>query len=309
MTSPWLPEEGLCRYFSTSSGNEGAYHWGWLRGRQVAHLEDAAVASVLRHPGRYGLRELEHLCAASPSLVFKSAAAYCCQQGCLSAPLGNEQEVWAAGVTYESSKLARMAESAASADNYARVYGAERPELFLKATRHRVVSPGNHVAVRADSHWTVPEPELALLIAGNGEILGYTIGNDMSARDIEGENPLYLPQAKIYAGCCAVGPVVVPADSLDPVRCTVTMLVLRDHRIVFEGAVCTDAMRRTPEELRDWLFRDNSFPAGVLLLTGTGIVPPDDFALAAGDEIRISITGLGELHNGVAKSEHPRETR
>jgi 2-dehydro-3-deoxy-D-arabinonate dehydratase len=211
-------------------------------------------------------------------------------------PIGG-QEVWAAGVTYIRSRSARVEESkdAGGGDFYERVYEAPRPELFFKATPHRVVGHRQSVRLRGDSKWSVPEPELALAINAAGEIFGYTICNDMSSRDIEGENPLYLPQAKVYDGCCALGPGILVADQPPPPSTRIEMEIRREGRCVFGGSVGLDQFRRTFEELTGWLFRDNSFPLGGFLSTGTGVVPPADFTLAKGDEIRITIGPIGTL--------------
>lgn len=217
-------------------------------------------------------------------------------------PIGN-QEVWAAGVTYLRSRAARMAEANAAGGGsfYDRIYDAERPELFFKATPHRVVGPGQAVRVRRDSTWSVPEPELALAVNAAGRIVGYTVGNDMSARDIEGENPLYLPQAKVYDQSCALGPaLLVTSDPLPP-DTAIHLAILRDGAPVFEDTTTLASMKRTLDELVAYLFRDNSFPTGCVLLTGTGIVPPDAFALRAGDQIRISIDRIGTLENYVVQ--------
>jgi 2-dehydro-3-deoxy-D-arabinonate dehydratase len=212
----------------------------------------------------------------------------------------DRQEIWAAGVTYKRSKVAREEESRGAAQFYDKVYTADRPELFLKATPQRVVGPGQPVHVRADSKWSVPEPEFTLVIAPTGNIVGFTIGNDMSARDIEGENPLYLPQAKIYKQSCAVGPLITPASRMPPLpRVEIHLRITRGGTTAFEGSTTLAQMARTPESLADWLFRENEFPDGVLLLTGTGIVPPDEFTLQPGDEVAISITGIGTLTNPV----------
>ncbi len=221
----------------------------------------------------------------------------------LMAPIGT-QEVWAAGVTYMRSKVARLAESedAGGGNFYDRVYVADRPELFFKATSHRVVGPGQDVRVRSDSSWSVPEPELALAINAQGQIIGYTIGNDMSARDIEGENPLYLPQAKVYDCCCALGPSLLLTSEPLPSDTPIRLEIRRGGSMVFEGETSLAAMKRTRTELVEFLFRDNSFPVGCYLLTGTGIVPPDDFALCAGDRIRIAIDPIGMLENRVVQN-------
>jgi 2-dehydro-3-deoxy-D-arabinonate dehydratase len=211
------------------------------------------------------------------------------------------QEVWAAGVTYYRSRTARIEESkdAGGGDFYDRVYSAARPELFFKATPHRVSGPGQAVRIRKDSNWNVPEPELALVVNSLGNLIGYTIGNDMSSRDIEGENPLYLPQAKVYAGCCGLGPAILVSAKPLEITTEIHLEILRDGRTAFEGRTELTNMKRSPAELVEYLFRDNIFPYGCFLLTGTGIVPPDEFTLEAGDEIRITIEPIGTLINKV----------
>ena len=218
----------------------------------------------------------------------------------LLAPI-ESQEVWAAGVTYYRSRDARMEESreAGGGSFYDRVYTAERPELFFKATPSRVVGPGQPVRIRRDAHWSVPEPEWTLLIDPRGRIVGCTIGNDMSSRDIEGENPLYLPQAKVYQGSCALGPAILLTTDPLPTTTTIEVAVERGEATVFSGSTTLAELRRSPESLVEYLFRDNLFPYGVFLMTGTGIVPADDFTLLAGDLVRIRIEGLGELANPV----------
>ncbi|HZN11665.1 MAG TPA: fumarylacetoacetate hydrolase family protein [Blastocatellia bacterium] len=218
----------------------------------------------------------------------------------LLAPI-SQQEVWAAGVTYFRSRTARMeeAEGAGGSDFYDRVYHAERPELFFKATPHRVAGSGEGVRIRGDSRWNVPEPELALAVNAVGQIIGYTIGNDMSSRDIEGENPLYLPQAKVYAQSCGLGPGILVSDRPLPAETEIRLEIRRAGELAFEGQTSLAALKRTPEELVAFLFRENSFPQGCFLLTGTGIVPPDSFTLAAGDEVRITIPPIGTLVNVV----------
>ncbi len=218
------------------------------------------------------------------------------------APIGR-QEVWAAGVTYYRSRDARIAESqdAAGGDFYARVYEAARPELFFKSSPHRVVGPGGAVRIRGDARWNVPEPELTLAVTAAGRIFGFTVGNDMSSRDIEGENPLYLPQAKVYDGSCALGPGIALGDEPPAPTTVIRLAIARGGRDVFTGDTTLAQLKRRPVELVEYLFRDNSFPDGVFLMTGTGIVPPNDFTLAGGDEIRIEIDGVGRLVNTVAK--------
>ncbi len=216
----------------------------------------------------------------------------------LLAPVGS-QEVWAAGVTYYRSRTARMEESAQGGSFYDRVYDADRPELFFKATPYRVVGSGQKVAIRGDSKWSVPEPELALLITPNAKIVGYTVANDMSSRDIEGENPLYLPQAKTYDGSCALGPgILVSSKEPDPAS-EIRMDILRAGEMAYSGKTPLSARKRTSESLVSYLYRHCSFPSGCFLMTGTGIVPEDNFTLQHGDEIRIAIEGIGTLVNYV----------
>jgi 2-dehydro-3-deoxy-D-arabinonate dehydratase len=220
----------------------------------------------------------------------------------LVAPI-EEQEVWAAGVTYFRSRTARMAESEASGGMsfYDRVYHAERPELFFKSMPHRTVGPGAPVRIRHDSKWNVPEPELTLLVSPRGKILGYTVGNDMSSRDIEGENPLYLPQAKVYDGSCALGPGILVANQPLAPETGIHIEIRRaGAAVVFADSTTLATMKRNPADLVEYLFRENSFPNGCFLLTGTGIVPPNSFTLASGDEIAITIDGIGTLNNPVA---------
>lgn len=215
-----------------------------------------------------------------------------------------EQEVWASGVTYLRSRAARMseAESSGGADFYARVYDADRPELFFKSTPHRVVGTEAAVRIRRDSKWNVPEPELVLLISPGGKIQGYTIGNDMSSRDIEAANPLYLPQAKTYDKCCALGPAILVSREQPPSSTAIEIAIHRGGQAVFEGATKLSAMKRTLNELVEYLFRESSFPRGCFLLTGTGVVPPDSFTLAVGDRVDISIEGIGVLSNTVEQA-------
>ncbi len=215
----------------------------------------------------------------------------------LLAPIGT-QEVWAAGVTYLRSRDARIEESKDGGSVYDRVYAAERPEIFFKATPHRTVGTGGKVHIRSDSKWNVPEPEIVLAINTRGHIFGYTVGNDMSSRDIEGENPLYLPQAKVYDGCCAIGPGLVVREPL-PRETAIKLDIARAGDLVFSGATCASQMKRTFPELASWLRRENSFPTGCYLFTGTGLVPGNDFTLLSGDEISIHIAGLGTLRNVV----------
>lgn len=216
-------------------------------------------------------------------------------------PIGAQQELWAAGVTYLRSRTARMEESetAGGGDFYDRVYQAERPELFLKATAHRVAAPGEALHLRSDSKWIVPEPELVLVITRGGRIVGYTAGNDLSCRDIEGENPLYLPQAKTFDRCASLGPAILVAAEAPGQETAIRVVVRRDGRAVVDDGTTLAKMKRSLEELVGFLFRDNAHPYGCLLMTGTGVVPPDDFSLQRGDVVEISIDGIGTLVNPV----------
>ena len=216
------------------------------------------------------------------------------------APIAS-QEVWAAGVTYFRSRNARMEESkdAGGGTFYDRVYEATRPELFFKATPQRVVGPNGNVRIRSDATWSVPEPELTLVLDSRGNIAGYTIGNEMSSRDIEGENPLYLPQAKVYDGSCALGPCILIAENPLPKSTTISVKIYRGDQNVFTGQTTLAELKRDPQELAAYLFRECSFPYGAFLMTGTGIVPDDTFTLAHGDVIAISIEGIGTLRNTV----------
>jgi 2-dehydro-3-deoxy-D-arabinonate dehydratase len=286
----------LIRYRSLKDGGEIA-SWGWIEGGDVFALEEQDVVATLAAPGPNGLDALGDAARGGSSVLREADTV-------LLAPVLSTQEVWAAGVTYESSKLARMAESEQGGDLYARVYAADRPELFFKASPGRVVGPGGAVRIRADSRWNVPEPELAALVAANGQILGYTIGNDMSSRDIEGANALYLPQAKLYRACCGLGPAIVPAAQIRSQELSIRLEIFRADQYrteqkVFEGETNTGRMKRSVAEIVPWLMRENDFPNGVYLLTGTGIVPPDSFTLQAGDRIDITIEPIGTLSNVV----------
>ena len=211
----------------------------------------------------------------------------------------DEQEVWAAGVTYLDSRRARQEESADGGDVYARVYTAERPEIFFKASAKNTVGHLDAAGFRADSNWNVPEPELALAVNPAMEMLGFTIGNDMSSRDIEGENPLYLPQAKVYTASCALGPGILLAPSKDWLATTIRLVISRAGAEVFKGSITTDQIKRTIPELIDYLGRSSAYPSGVFLLTGAGIVPPAAFTLQVDDVVTISIDGIGALQNRV----------
>lgn len=260
--------------------------------RQTYALPETNLDTLL---SREDLRE--YLLRRIPSLP---TAAEVPTNGPLLPPIGT-QEVWAAGVTYFRSRAARMEESktAGGGDFYDRVYHAERPELFFKSTASRVVGHRGKVAIRSDAKWSVPEPELTLLCNPTGRITGYTIGNDMSSRDIEGENPLYLPQAKVYNRSCALGPCILVRDQPLNSSTSIEIEILRENASVFHGATTLENLKRNPQTLVDYLFRDNVFPSGCFLLTGTGIVPPDAFTLQPSDEIRISIEEIGTLTNVV----------
>jgi 2-dehydro-3-deoxy-D-arabinonate dehydratase len=241
--------------------------------------DDTSLSSLLRKPAE--------AMASTLSAVRGGSAA----EGELLAPIDDTQEVWAAGVTYLRSREARIEESQ-SKDLYQKVYEADRVEVFFKANGWRVMGHGQAVRIRRDSHWNVPEPELALVINRDGAIVGYTVGNDMSSRDIEGENALYLPQAKIYDGSCAVGPGILLADAGMLTDLPIYMSIWRDGALAFQGETSSAQLKRGLDEIAGWLTRELAFPDGVLLMTGTGIVPPDDFTLAVGDTVRIEV---GEL--------------
>ena len=216
-------------------------------------------------------------------------------------PIGSNQELWACGVTYLRSKVGRQEESKAAggADFYAKVYEAERPEVFFKSTPHRIVGHNALVRIRKDSTWDVPEPELTLVVTSSGKIVGYTIGNDMSSRSIEGENPLYLPQAKTYDGCAALGPCIYVRDKPLDSKTMISIEISRENLKIFEGSIAISQIKRTVQELVSFVYRECSFPHGCLIMTGTGIVPGSDFTLQSGDKIKISIDGIGELVNTV----------
>jgi 2-dehydro-3-deoxy-D-arabinonate dehydratase len=262
----------------------------------------AECDGALRTPSR-PLTFDEVFCSADPAALVRAAIAggrTVPAPARLRAPL-QSQEIWAAGVTYLRSKTARMAESKDSGGGtfYDKVYEADRPELFFKATPHRVVAPGDAVRIRADSKWNVPEPELTLAINSAGKIFGYTIGNDMSSRDIEGENPLYLPQAKSYHRAAAIGPCLVITDTLPAPTTVIAIEIHRAGAKVFSGDTTVGQIKRPLPSLADWLFRENSFPHGCYLMTGVGVVPPDTFTLQPHDEIRITIQPVGTLVNTV----------
>jgi len=296
-----VPDFSLCRFDA-----QGNVYLGLISGGELYDLSALGLAEYATFEGwltSAGGRVADAM--AQLSQVSASERALCSAEALLDpehpphivCPL-DTQEVWAFGVTYEMSRQARMRESE-EPTIYGRVYEAARPEIFFKATPHRVVGPGEAVAIRADSTWDVPEPEMALVITPQLEIVGYTVGNDMSSRDIEGQNPLYLPQAKVYDRCCALGPVVRLAKDFDPLDQAVTCAIYRDGEVVFSGETNTARIHRSLTELVSYLGRCNSFPTGAFALTGTGIVPPDTFTLAGGDVVEITFEGLGTLSNPV----------
>jgi 2-dehydro-3-deoxy-D-arabinonate dehydratase len=258
----------------------------WLR--QSAGRVADAIADLERLPeqaeGRFSITEFSD--APLPD------------QPHLLAPVDG-QEIWAAGVTYERSREARQEEARDGGDVYARVYFAERPEIFFKAQGWRVIGPGGEVGIRSDATWSIPEPELGVVFNPNLEVVGFTVGNDMSSRDIEGENPLYLPQAKVYTASCALGPGIVLNPATEWPSATISMKIERGGSVVVEGDIHTSRIKRTLSDLAQYLGRCYSFPDGVALLTGTGVVPPSEFTLAAGDVVTLSIEGIGELKNRV----------
>jgi 2-dehydro-3-deoxy-D-arabinonate dehydratase len=282
-------------YFTVDGGDE--LRFGLLAEERLIDLTriggPESLTAALQMPAsdlRAALRAAEDVQGADMPLAAVS----------LRAPI-DRQEVWAAGVTYLRSRDARMEESS-QRDVYDRVYEADRPELFLKATPNRVSGPGEAIAIRGDSGWDVPEPELVILLNAHGELVGYTIGNDVSSRSIEGENPLYLPQAKVYARCAALGPAVVTVDELPDVsNLEIQLTIRRGGAELFQDRTSTSQLHRSLSDLTDYLLRANDFPAGVYLMTGTGIVPPSEFTLQDGDEVTIRIEGIGSLVNPVVR--------
>jgi 2-dehydro-3-deoxy-D-arabinonate dehydratase len=282
-------------YFTVDGGQKPRF--GLLAGERVVDLAESggpeSLTTALQMSAaelRAALRAVEHAPQASMPVAAVT----------LKAPI-DRQEVWAAGVTYLRSRDARMEESS-QRDVYDRVYDADRPELFLKATPNRVSGPGEPIAIRGDSGWDVPEPELVILLNARGELVGFTIGNDVSSRSIEGENPLYLPQAKVYSRCAALGPVLVTVDELPDVsNLEIQLTIRRNGTVLFQESTATSQLHRSPTDLTEYLLRDNEFPAGVFLMTGTGIVPPSEFTLQDGDEVTIRIEGIGSLVNPVVR--------
>jgi 2-dehydro-3-deoxy-D-arabinonate dehydratase len=264
-------------------------------GESVTDLGAASIAELLREPAAEFRRRCE-------TAVETGTVRYPLSEVTLLAPVDGRTEVWAAGVTYELSQRERMKESQGAAQFYALVYEAERPELFFKSAAWRVSGPGQPIAVRADSAIDVPEPELALVLNAAGEICGYTVCNDVSSRTIEGENPLYLPQAKIYLGSCALGPAIRPAWEVpDPYRLTIRLTITRDGSDIWAGSASTSGLHRKFPELTAFLYRADVFPDGAVLATGTSLVPELPFSLAHGDTVTIAIDGIGTLVNPVVR--------
>jgi len=280
----------IIRYKSSS----GAITLGLLHdGQSIGHFQpDVELHHLLRLRADELRTQIEN--SIQPGLTSNVVSS-------LLAPIDGETEVWAAGVTYKRSEEARMEESG-TPDIYAKVYTAKRPELFFKANPRRVAGPDAPTIIRADSTWDVPEPELALVVNAYAEIIGYTIGNDMSSRSIEGENPLYLPQAKIYANCCALGPALTPAwEIADPYNLTIRLTIERNDQVYWQGETSTSELKRRFDELVTYLFLENDFPDGVVLCTGTALVPERQFTLQPGDIVQITIDQLGTLRNLVAR--------
>jgi len=275
----------LCRF--KIKGGDGESHVGRLEQNSVVDLtsHSPTISRLLEngHPATSGL--------SGPEIPLAQIE-ICC-------PV-DRQEIWAAGVTYLRSKKARMEESEFSASAYDKVYEALRPEIFFKSMPDKAVGPGEKVGIRSDARWNVPEPELALVLDSKGQVAGYTICNDMSSRDIEGENLLYLPQAKIYKNSCAIGPVIITGVSEEAARqWTIQIKITRNSEPVFSGETSVSQIKRRFEELAGYLFRSQEFPNGAILSTGTGIVPADTFTLQANDQIEIDISGIGQLINRV----------
>lgn len=258
----------------------------------IAPVDDARLLSDLL---RLRLIELRHTLEDAKAPEPRGATAE------LLAPIDGTTEVWAAGVTYRRSEEARVEESA-TPDIYTKVYRAERPELFFKANARRIAGPGQPIVIRSDSTWDVPEPELGLVVNAHAEVVGYTIGNDVSSRSIEGDNPLYLPQAKVYVGSCALGPAITPTwEVREPYALAIRMRIERNGAIAWEGETSTNALKRRFDDLIAHLFREDDFPEGVVLLTGTALVPDASFTLEPGDLVEIEIEGLGVMQNPVIR--------
>jgi 2-dehydro-3-deoxy-D-arabinonate dehydratase len=298
-----LPDRALCRFvFQDGDPSLGYVRHGNLY--DLSALGNPIYSSLENWLTAASGRASEAIAALDAAIrdarpVAEAAAFLAGDEITVLAPI-DTQEVWACGVTYEMSRSARMRESR-EPTIYEKVYDAERPEIFFKATPHRVVGPGQAVGIRGDSSWDVPEAELTLLITPALEIIGYTIGNDMSSRSIEGENPLYLPQAKVYDKSCALGPFICLAGDVDPLNLAVSCAIERDGATVFAGETHTRQIHRSLEELVSCVGRCNTFPAGAWVMTGTGVVPPDTFTLQDGDVVHITFEGLGTLTNPVVE--------
>ncbi len=281
------------------------YTYGGDPAPQIGYVDGDAIFPLAAVDGPATIEAALQLSAAELVTVAEAARSTPSAAIALDAiellPPIDTQEVWASGVTYSRSRDARMEESTQK-DVYDLVYEAERPELFLKATASRVSGTGGTVAIRGDSTWDVPEPELVLVLNARREIVGYTIGNDVSSRSIEGENPLYLPQAKVYSGCAGLGPwIALTSEIADPNDLAIRLIIDRNGTVNFEDGTSTGQIHRTFEDLTSYLFRHNQFPQGVFLMTGTGIIPPAEFTLEDGDIVRITIDGIGTLHNPVMR--------
>ena len=284
----------LC-YFVPDGSAEPRF--GLITGERVVDVQASGGPATLAAALQLPLAELRSILR---SLSEQASQTSPLDEALLAAPI-DQQEVWAAGVTYMRSRDARMEESTQKSV-YDLVYDADRPELFLKATPNRVAGPGDPVAIRSDSTWDVPEPELAILLNADGDLVGYTIGNDVSSRSIEGENPLYLPQAKVYSMCAAIGPAVVTIDELADVSdLDIELSIRRGGETIFQDTTSTSRIHRSLRDLISYLRRDNQFPFGVYLMTGTGIVPPSEFTLQDGDAVTIRIEALGALSNPVIR--------
>jgi 2-dehydro-3-deoxy-D-arabinonate dehydratase len=284
------PHMKLCRFLYQNQIRIGLLN----EGGSISDLSAGGVTELTP------LLERDDLVAHLRSLVARKLPEIPLSEVRLLPPV-ERQEVWAVGVTYLRSKKARMEESDFSATAYDKVYDAPRPELFFKSMPEKVVGAGDAVGIRRDAKWNVPEPELALVLNSRGQIVGFTVGNDMSSRDIEGENLLYLPQAKVYDRACAVGPCIVVGESEEAARgWTIAVQISRHGQAVFSGQTAVSQIKRTFAEMAEYLFRSQTFPNGAVLLTGTGVVPGDDFTLQLGDVVRIEISGIGVLENTVA---------
>lgn len=282
----------LCRFIIPTSNVEPRF--GLINGKRIYDLSSSGVTSFQQ----FLSMPLDQAHKFIDGLDVSTMSVYDANETTLVAPI-DAQEVWAAGVTYIRSREARV-EEAETKDVYQRVYEAQRPELFFKANPRRVVGPGKPIVIRKDSTWDVPEPELALVLNTHMELVGYTVGDDVSSRSIEGENPLYLPQAKVYNDCCALGPAITFVwDVPDPKKLNITLRIFRNGKQAYEGSTDVSQIHRTFDDLSEYLGRDQTFPDGVFLLTGTGIVPPSDFTLKQGDEVEITIDQIGTLRNPV----------